>query len=289
MSSSVTVAFDNRSVRREAVLSKSSTLESARSKVDQDDATRKTYLFFRYHPVDMRLDPLHDLFLVLPKLEQTYWDNIRTANLEKGIKDTEFQFKKERILIIYYLEKIKRLNKGEIRGLTDAVLNGRDTDAVRVMRRLNVARKGDKSSTSGRYIDAAKRLVKSTLGLARSSNLTTEKALWRDANEFASSVPDTDFLLGLKTTTPVDECLRDAIVEIEGMAYTYLGKLIESLVDGIGPQIFSYQKAECDEQEQRKVTSEEDKELEILRSEFVHQVEDLSRERSSSYVHYSLG
>ena len=45
------------------------------------------------------------------------------------------------------------------------------------------------------------------------------------------------------------------------MAYAYLKKLIESLVDGIGPQIFLYQKAECDKQEQREVASEEDKEL----------------------------
>jgi hypothetical protein len=286
----VAVAIDDRPVRREAVLPKLSTLESARSKVDQDDATRKTYLFSKYHCADMRLDPLHDLFLILPKSEQTYWDNIRTANLEKGIKDTEFQFKKERILIIYYLlEKIKGLNKGEIRSLADAVLNRRDTHAVRVLGRLKVARnlKEDKSSTSGGYINAAKGLVKSTLGLAKSSNLTTEEALWRDANNFASSVPDTRFLSGLKIT-PVDECLRDAIVEAEEMAYTYLGKLIESLVDGIGPQIFSNQKAECDKQVQREVTSEEDKELEILRSEFSHQVEDLSRERSRSYVHYSL-
>ena len=284
----MTVAIDNRSVRREAVLPKSNTLESARSKVDQDDATRKTYLFSTYHCVDTRLDSLHDLFRVFPKLEQTYWDSIRTANLENGIKDTEFQFKKERILIIYHLLKnIKRPNKGEIRNLADAVLNCRDTDAVRVLKRLKVAAKEDKSSTSGGYINAAKRLVKGTLALAKSSNLTTEKALWRDANDFASSVPDTHFLLGLKTT-PADECLRDAVVEAEEMAYTYLRKLIESLVDRISPQIFSNQKAEGDKQVQREVASDEDKELEILRSEFVHHVEDLSRERSRSYVHCSL-
>jgi hypothetical protein len=235
----------------------------------------------------MRLDPLHDLFRLFPKSEQTYWDSIRTANLENGIKDTEFQFKKERILIIYHLLKnIKRPNKGEIRNLADAVLNCRDTDAVRVLKRLKVATK-DKSSTSGGYINTAKRLVKGTLALAKSSNMTTEKALWRDAKDFASSVPDTHFLLGLKTT-PADECLRGAVVEAEEMAYTYLGKLIESLVDRIGPQIFSNQKVEGDKQVQREVASEEDKELEILRSEFVHQVEDLSRERSPLYVHYSL-
>jgi hypothetical protein len=68
-----------------------------------------------------------------------------------------------------------------------------------------------------------------------------------------------------------------------------LGKLVKSLVDGIGQRILSIQKAECDKQIQREITSEEDKELGILRSEFVHQVEDLSRKRSRSYVHHSLG
>ena len=236
------------------------------------------------------LDPLHDLFRILPKSEQTFRGNIRTANLEKGIKDAEFQFKKERILIIYYLlEKIKGLNRGQIQTLADTVLNRRDTHAVRVLGLLKTEK--DKGSTSGGYIiNAAKGLMKSTastLGIAKSSNLTTEEALWRDANNFASSVPDLRFLSGLKIT-PVDESLRDAIVKVEEIAHTYLRKLIESLVDGIGPQIFSDQEVECDKQIQREITSEEDKELGIIRSEFVHQVEDLSRERSRSYVYHSL-
>jgi hypothetical protein len=71
-------------------------------------------------------------------------------------------------------------------------------------------------------------------------------------------------------------------------AYAYLRNLIKSLVDGIGKQIFSIQKEECDKQIQRDVTSGEDKELGILRSEFVHHIEDLSREHSRSYVHNSL-
>lgn len=60
-------------------------------------------------------------------------------------------------------------------------------------------------------------------------------------------------------------------------------------MDDISRQILSIQEAEWDKQLQREITSEEDNELGILRSEFVHQVEDLSRERSRSYVHRSLG
>jgi hypothetical protein len=60
-------------------------------------------------------------------------------------------------------------------------------------------------------------------------------------------------------------------------------------VDGIAQEIFSIQKEECDKQLQEEITSGEDKELGIIRSNFVHQVEDLSRKRSRLYVHHSLG
>ncbi|KAF8488922.1 hypothetical protein F5888DRAFT_1622603, partial [Russula emetica] len=73
-------------------------------------------------------------------------------------------------------------------------------------------------------------------------------------------------------------------VEAEETAYAYLRNLIESLVDDIGKQIFSIQKEECDRQILRDVTSGEDKELGILRSEFVHLIEDSTRERCRSYV-----
>ena len=63
-------------------------------------------------------------------------------------------------------------------------------------------------------------------------------------------------------------------------------------MDGISQEILSIQKVEHDKQLkhiQREITSEEDKELGTIRSEFVRQVEDMSRERSRSYVHHSLG
>ena len=228
------------------------------------------------------LEPLHDLFRILPKSGQTFRSTIRAANLEKGIKDTDFQFKKERILVMFYLlEKIRGLDTGQIRSLADAVLIHRDKQ--RVLELLKVAEKDNGSTSSGPF-PFAEGYFKRT---PPTSKLTKEEALWRDANNYASSVPDLRFLSGLKATQP-DESLRDAVVEVEEIAHTYLRKLIESLVDEICPQIFSSQVAEGDKQIQREITSDGDKELGIIRSEFVHQVEDSSRERSRSYVCHSL-
>ena len=44
----VAVVIDNRSVRREAVLPKSRSVETSKLKADPEDATRKTYLFFMF-------------------------------------------------------------------------------------------------------------------------------------------------------------------------------------------------------------------------------------------------
>jgi len=103
----------------------------------------------------------------------------------------------------------------------------------------------------------------------------------REANNFATSVSDTRFL-SLLNAARVHECLRDAVADAEETACACLRNQVESLVDGIGQQIFTIQKAECEKQIQREVTSGGEKELGVLRSEFVHQIEDLTRDRSRS-------
>ena len=281
------VAIHNRSVRREAVLPKSSSPETSKSKVDPDDAIRKTYSIYSSctSVLTWHLDPLHDLFRILPKSEQAFRSIIRAANLEKGIKATEFQVKKERILILYHLlENVKGLTRSQIRTLADAVLLRRDKQVALGI--LKDGKKEEKGGT-GSYLNVVKGLYKSTISMGTRSSLTREEALWREANNFATSMSDSRFLS--HNTSPVDECLRDATVEAEETAYTHLRKQIESLVDGIGQQFFTIQEAECDRQILREITSAEDKELGSLRSEFVRQIEDISRERSRSYVHHSLG
>jgi hypothetical protein len=121
----------------------------------------------------------------------------------------------------------------------------------------------------------------------QSSKISKEEALWREAHNFVSLLSDYDFLQQLKTAT-LDECLRDPAMEAEGTAYACLTAQVNSLVAGFGQQILSMQKGECDKQIQREISSGEDRELGSLRADFVSQIEDLTRQRSRSYVLYSL-
>ena len=83
--------------------------------------------------------------------------------------------------------------------------------------------------------------------------------------------------------------LQEAVVaEVKGTAYACLTTAVESVVSSMGQQILSTQKKESDKQIQREVDSAEEKELGILRSDFVRQIEDLTRQRSGSYVHRIL-
>ena len=82
--------------------------------------------------------------------------------------------------------------------------------------------------------------------------------------------------------------LQKAVVaEVAETAYACLTTAVESLVSSTGQQILSAQKAEFDKQIQREVGSAEVRELGILRSDFVRQIEDSTR-RSRSYVHHIL-
>jgi hypothetical protein len=239
-----------------------------------------------YPLLTWHLDPLHDLFRIYPKTEQKFRHIIRAANLEKGIKAPDFQFKKERILILkYLLENTNGLDRDQIRNLAGAVLTRRDLQSVLGI--LKTAGREDKGSASGGYVNAAKERLKFTFGMTKGSKPTREEAMWREANNSAASVSDSRFLSQLHAA-PVNEYLHDATVEAQETAYAYLGNLTETLVDAIGRQIFSIQKEECDKQVQRDVTSAEDKELCVLRSEFVHRIEDSTREHCRSYVHNSL-
>jgi hypothetical protein len=159
----------------------------------------------------------------------------------------------------------------------------------------------DNEDASGSIWKAAKEVkervtttLKTTLRLSdeggrgnKSSKLTKEETMWRDANSSASLPSDSRFLSQLKDMA-THECLRGATVEAEEAAYAYLPTVIETLVGGIGKQIFVAQKQECDKQIDRKITSEGNREFGTLRSDFVRLIEDLSRERTSSYVPHSF-
>jgi len=219
------------------------------------------------------LDPLHYLFRVSPRTGQIFRDNIRAAKLGRGIQVPEFQSQKKRILVLHHLlENIKGLNGTQMWYLADEVLNRQDTPTILGI--LNSFEKGN-SGYWGR--------LKTTVGISDS----WAAVVWKDANQFASSVPDSRFLSDLEATT-FPECLRDATAEAENAAYTCLTTQIESLVAGITAQILSVQKSECEKQIQREVRSSRERELRKLRSKFVRQIEASSRERSRSYVRQSL-
>ena len=228
--------------------------------------------------------PLQDLFRIYPKAEKIFRDIIRAANLENGIKGTEFQFKKERILILdHLLTNVNGLDRDQTQTLADAVLIRPDKHTV--IRLLKGAAKGDKSGAGGLF-GLATAAKKHAISSGR-YKISKEEALWREAHN-PVSVSDNDFLHQVKTAT-LDECLRDPAVKTEEAAYACLRTQVESLTAGFGQQILSMQKGDCDRQIQREIGGEEERELESLRADFVSKIEDLTRQRSRSYVLYSLG
>lgn len=111
--------------------------------------------------------------------------------------------------------------------------------------------------------------------------------MWECASRDALSVSDSQFLSELKAI-PVDHYLHEAVVEVEDTAYTFLTKLADASVSRIGQLILSMQKMECDKRVQREADSEEAREVQILWSELVHQIKDVSTQRSTSYVSYGV-
>ncbi|KAI0250862.1 hypothetical protein BJV78DRAFT_1127282, partial [Lactifluus subvellereus] len=206
------------------------------------------------------VDPLRHLFSIYPKTISTFQSSMRIANLEGGIRAAGFQSKKERILVLHnLLEKTKSLDGDQIRSLAEVVLQGRDKQTcLKILRNMGGWR------------------------------LPKEEVMWRDAIIFASQVSDSRFLSDFKPATVVD-CLHDAAVSAEETAYAWFAKQIESLVSTIFEQASSTEREGCNEQALREVKSEEDRELGILRSDFVRQIEDLSIEHSRSYVRCIAG
>ncbi len=214
---------------------------------------------------------LQDLFSIYPKAASTFRGFIRAANLDKGIKGTDFQFKKERTLILHYLlENHEGLNAHQTRSLGDAVLVDRDKQkALGLLKSFAKGGKGDWFSAWG-----------------NKKVLSKEEAMWRTANNYAASISDSRFLSRVKKV-PVGDFLHDAAVECEKTAYDCLTTQLDSLVSGISRQILSIQKEECDKQVQREVKNEEEKELKVSRAKFVQQIEKSCRRHSRSYVTYS--
>jgi hypothetical protein len=213
------------------------------------------------------IDTLDVLFSVHPKAESTFLDVISEANMDNGIKGPEFHSKKERLLILLHLlEKYPNLNRQQTVSLRDAVLNNRDNQ--KAMKLLKSWAKGKIS-------------WKSVFWRGEKVVLPNEEAMWRDANEYATSLSDSSFLAYVQTF-PSDNFFHDAAVDCEKAAYTCLRTLLGSLVSKISDKIFSIQEEERNTRVSHEVKDDEEKELKASRIEFFRKIEELSRERSKS-------
>ena len=210
---------------------------------------------------------LDDVFSIYPKMEPTFLDAMRDANFDNGIKGPDFRFRKERLLILLHLVKsYPRLNSQQIISLRDAVLNNKD---------IQKAKKLLRSFAKGKTIWRA------VFWKGKEAVVTNEEAIWRDANNYASSLPDSRFLSYVKTF-PNANYLHDAAVKCKDAAYTCLRTQLDCLVSGISQKMLSTQEEECNKQVIWEVNNAEEKELKVYRGGFVRKVEDLSRARSKS-------
>ena len=190
------------------------------------------------------------------------------TNFDDGIKGPEFRSQKERLLILHHLLGNHRpeLNQKQAVSLRDAVLGNRDNQKA-----LKLLKGFAKGGTTRR----------SALWRAPNIVLTSEEAMWRDANDYARSLSDSSFLTYVKKI-PATSFLHDAAVDCEKAAYTCLRTLLDSLTSGLSQKISSIQKEERNKQVTCSVKIEEEKELKPSRVEFFRKIEELSRERSKS-------
>lgn len=217
------------------------------------------------------LGTLRDLFSIHPKAESTYRGLIRAANLDKGIRGSDFQSKKERTLILYYLlDKQKGLKEEQVRSLADAILVKKDKQKA-----LGLLKSFTKEEKRWLYVPWG----------SSKFQVSKEEEMWRNALTYASKISDSVFLSNVKAkiqSITVSDLAHDIAADCEKSAYECLATQLDSLASGISQQILSTQKEELDRQVQRELKSEEDNELKVSRAEFVRKVEDLCRERSSS-------
>ena len=207
------------------------------------------------------IDALQDLFSIYPKAESIFRDSIRAAKLDEGINGIDFQSKKERMLkLLYLLASYKDLTMHQTRSLCNAVFIVCDEQRTLDLLR-SFAMEGNKKV------------------------VLSDKAMWEEAQSYAASISDLRFLSFVKTIPAID-CLHDAAVKCKETAYDCLTTQLDSLVHETSAQIVLIQKEECEKQAQREIEIEEEKELTICRAKLVRQIEDLSGERSRSYVTY---
>ena len=206
-------------------------------------------------------------------MQQMFWSKLSEADLGGCLKASEFQFKKKRMIFFRLLNSDSQDANSLIveltRSVADAVLSQHDEKSTSAI--LETFGKGDKGNLS--------RLRR----LFRFSG--DEEGLWESAGRHALSVSDSRFLSELKTI-PADDYLQETAIDVEDTAYTFLTEQVDTLVPRISMQILLIQKSECDKQVQREVDAEKARAAQVLWSDFVHSIKDVSSQRSTAYVPY---
>ncbi|KAI9455148.1 hypothetical protein BJY52DRAFT_1427134 [Lactarius psammicola] len=213
--------------------------------------------------------PLRDLFSLYPRTEQTLRDDIRDADIGSCLTNPEFQLKKKRLLFLRLLYSGSHgtagLSTDQTRCVADAVLGQQDERSI--LAALETFAKDEKG------------IFSRIKGFFRPSS--GEEGLWQSASKRASSITDSQFLLDLETV-PVDGYLHKVVTDVETTACAFLAKQVDDLVPKIGQNIISAQIIECDRQVQREVDIKKAGEVQILWSNFVRQIKNVSAQRSTS-------
>ncbi|KAI9462918.1 hypothetical protein BJY52DRAFT_1221931 [Lactarius psammicola] len=197
--------------------------------------------------------PLQDVFIIYPKAASTFQSSILAANLNKGIRGNDFQYRKARMLILLYLLKnYPDLNVQQTRSLCDAILV--NYDRKKALKLLKSFAKGEK----GNWLTDTVADTVAVFWKGKEAVVSKEEAMWKDANNYATSISDANFLSYVRTIPDANH-LHDAAVECERAAYDCLTTQLDSLVSVISHQILSIQIEECNKQVQREVKNEEEK------------------------------
>ena len=210
---------------------------------------------------------LDDLFTIYPQAKQPFLDAISDASFDNGIKGPDFQFRKQRLLILLHLLKnYPKLTTPQTFSLRDAVLDNKDNQ--KALKLLKNFAKG-----------------KDTWRLAfwkgKEAVIPKEEASWRDAIDYATCLSDSRFLSYVRTF-PDANFLHDAAFACQEAAYTCLRAQLDSLVARVSQKMFSIQEKEGIKQVTWEINDDEEQELKVSRGEFVRRVEDLCRARPNS-------
>ena len=213
---------------------------------------------------------LYDLFTIYPEAKIPFLDAMSPENIDNGIKESDFHFKKKRLLILVYLLKnYPNLTTQQTRSLSDAVLDSKDDQNA-----LNLLKS---------FSEGEKTMWHSMLWRGRDVAVTKEEAevMWKSANDYATSLSYSRFL-SYVLAFPATNYLHDAAVKSEEAAYTCLRTYLDSQVTAISQKILSIQKEESNKRIRLEVENEVQEELRDSRIEFVRKIEVLCREHPGS-------